>query len=47
MDFFEIDNYPINYALFTNNHILNEIKVGDMINIEYLEDKKYKEKKEK
>ena len=43
--FCEIDNYIIKYALFTNNHILNNIKVGDIINIEYLEDNVYKEKK--
>ena len=42
--FCEIDNYPIKYALFTNNHIINDIKVGNIINIEYLEDKVYKEK---
>ena len=35
--FCEIDNFPIKYALFTNNHVLNEncIKVGNIINIEY------------
>ena len=35
--FCEIDNYPIKYALFTNNHTLNEndIKLGKNINIEY------------
>ena len=43
--FCEIDNYPIKYALFTNNHIINNIKIGKIINIEYLEDKEYKEKK--
>ena len=37
--FCEIDDFPIKYALFTNNHILNNIKVGDIINIEYLENK--------
>ena len=43
--FCEIDNFPIKYSLFTNNHIINNIKIGKIINIEYLEDKKYKEKK--
>ena len=38
--FCEIDiNFPIKYALFTNNHILNEfnIEIGKKINFEYLE----------
>ena len=45
--FCKIDNYPIKYALFTNNHILNEnnIKIGNKINIEYFYKSKYKEKK--
>ena len=42
--FCEIKNYPIKYALFTNNHILNNIKLGTIINIEYLKDNKYIEK---
>ena len=35
--FCEINNFPIKYALFTNNHVLNEndIKIGNIINIEY------------
>ena len=41
----EIDEYPIKYGLFTNNHILSNIILGHIINIEYLEDKIYKEKK--
>ena len=43
--FCELENYPIKYALFTNHHIFNDIKVGKIINIEYLTDKVYKEKK--
>jgi len=37
--FCEIDNFPIKYALFTNNHILNEssIQIGKKINFECLE----------
>ena len=37
--FCEIDNFPIKYALFTNNHILNEsnIEIGETINFNYLE----------
>ena len=37
--FCEIDNFPIKYALFTNNHVLNEsnIEIGSTINFEYLE----------
>ena len=36
--FCEIDNFPIKYALFTNNHILNEsnIEIGKKIHFEYL-----------
>ena len=36
--FCKIDNFPIKYALFTNNHILNEynLKLDKKINIEYL-----------
>ena len=45
--FCEIDNFPIKYALFTNNHILDEnrIKKGNIIKIEYLKRFLYKEKK--
>ena len=37
--FCEIDNFPIKYALFTVNHILNEssIEIGNIIIFEYLE----------
>ena len=37
--FCKLDNFPIKYALFTNNHILNEfnIEIGKKINFEYLE----------
>ena len=37
--FCENDNFPIKYALFTNNHILNEssIQIGKKINFECLE----------
>ena len=37
--FCEIDNFPFKYALFTNNHVLNEsnIEIGKTINIECLE----------
>ena len=41
--FCEIDiNFPFKYALFTNNHILDEsnIEIGSIINFEYLEFKK-------
>ena len=36
--FCEIDNFPIKYALFTNNHVLNEsnIEIGSKIHFEYL-----------
>ena len=36
--FCEIDNFLIKYALFTNNHVLNEsnIKIGKKINFECL-----------
>ena len=45
--FCEIDNFPIKYVLFTNNHILNEnnIEIINTINIEYYEDLQYKTKK--
>ena len=35
--FCQIDNFPIKYALFTGNHILdeNDIRIGNIINIEY------------
>ena len=34
----EIDEFPIKYGLFTNNHVLdeNDIKKGNTINIELL-----------
>ena len=37
--FCELDNFPIKYALFTNNHVLNEssIELGKKIYFEYLE----------
>ena len=37
--FCEIDKFPIKYALFTNNHVLNEsnIEIGSIIHFEYLE----------
>ena len=37
--FCELDNFPIKYALFTNNHVLNEssLKIGKKIYFEYLE----------
>ena len=40
--FYEIDDFPKKYGLFTNNYILNEnnIKIGKKINIEYNNDKK-------
>ena len=36
--FCELDNLPIKYGLFTNNHVLDEsnIKIGEIINIDYL-----------
>ena len=45
--FCKIDNFPIKYTLFTNNHILDEdsIKVGNIINIEYLAQSSIIEKK--
>ena len=45
--FCEIDNFPIKYALFTNNHVLNElnIEIGKTINFEYLENTAYVKKK--
>ena len=37
--FCKLDNFPIKYALFTNNHVLDElnIEIGKNINFEYLE----------
>jgi len=37
--FCEIENFPFKYALFTNNHILNEsnIEIGNIIHFECLE----------
>ena len=37
--FCKIDKFPIKYALFTNNHVLNEsnIEIGSIIHFEYLE----------
>ena len=37
--FCELENFPIKYGLFTNNHVLNEInlEIGNNIYIEYLE----------
>ena len=45
--FCKIDDFPIKYALFTNNHVLDKdnIKIGNIINIEYLKDSLYIEKK--
>ena len=44
--FCEINNFPIKYALFTNNHVLNEfnIKLANRINIEYYKDSIYEDK---
>ena len=40
--FCKINNFPIKYALFTNNHVLNEtnLEIGKTIKFEYLELKK-------
>ena len=45
--FCEIDNFPIKYALFTNNHVLDElnIEIGNTINFEYLENDNIFQKK--
>ena len=45
--FCQIDNFPIKYALFTNNHVLNKenTNLGNIINIEFLKDSLYIEKK--
>ena len=42
--FCEIDNFPIKYALITNNHVLDEIniEVGKTIHFEYLKFEKSK-----
>ena len=44
--FCEMNNFPIKYALFTNNHILNEesIKLGKVINFQYYDNSLNKEK---
>ena len=41
--FCEINDFPIKYVLFTNNHVLNknDIKLGNIINIEYLNNSSY------
>jgi len=41
-----IKNFPIKYALFTNNHVLNEsnIEIGCIINFEYLKKTSYVKK---
>ena len=43
----EIDDFPIKYGLFTNNHVLdeNDIKKGNTINIELLNESSYLKKK--
>ena len=45
--FCEIDEFPIKYGLFTNNHVLdeNDIKKGKIINIECLNELSYIKKK--
>ena len=45
--FCELYNFPIKYALFTNNHVLDEknTKLGDIINIEYFKKNKIVKKK--
>ena len=45
--FCEMNNFPIKYGLFTNNHVLNEnnIKPGNIINIEYYNNSSYIKKK--
>ena len=45
--FCKLDNFPIKYALFTNNHISNEsnIKIGNTIIYECLVNSKYTPKK--
>ena len=44
--FCEIENCPFKYGLFTNNHVLDEnnIKLGNIINIEYLDNDKINKK---
>ena len=43
----KIDNFPVKYCLFTNNHVLNEenIKKNKTIHFEIFKDSKYIEKK--
>ena len=43
----EIYDFPIKYGLFTNNHVLNEndIKKGNIINLEFLNESSYIKKK--
>ena len=43
----EINDFPIKYGLFTNNHVLNEndIKKGNIINLEFLNESSYIKKK--
>ena len=45
--FCEMNNFPIKYALFTNNHVLNElnIEIGNTIHFEYLDNSILSEKK--
>ena len=45
--FCKIDNFPIKYALFTNNHVLNDsnIETGNTIHFEYLENSLLSQKK--
>ena len=35
--FCKIDKFPVKYALFTNNHVLNEsnIEIGSVVRFEY------------
>ena len=44
--FCELDNFPIKYALFTNNHVLDNsnIEIGNTINFEYLVNSSYVKK---
>ena len=44
--FCQINDFPIKYALFTNNHVLNknDIKLGNIIKFEYLNNSSYIEK---
>jgi hypothetical protein len=45
--FCELYNFPIKYALFTSNHVLDEknTKLGDIINIEYFKKNKLLKKR--